>query len=259
MELAELESIYRGLHASLIGRYVGSASFFVNNASTTPVDIDVHLGGRRVYYIFRTGRHIVLGLINRNISFLVFEVTNLSQLYVVVPDKLDILPHTRSTINLCTFHLVYNHTDDEHVPIDYFFDKVQLRKFLDIFEYGKDFLDFKTASSFCTFADRNSKKFESIGEFLLDERTIFGLGPYTVSEALYKSGILPNVHPSSIDRERWEHIFTNLKLVIEDSISHKGATLPDSMYVDAFNIAGEYQNHFLVYGKTNNIFHGIYY
>ena len=82
---------------------------------------------------------------------------------------------------------------------------------------------------------------------LLDQRIIAGLGNIYVCEALFRAGISPKRLAGSLKRERIGPLVAAIKKVLKDAIAAGGSTLRD--HAQATGDPGDFQHHFLVYGR----------
>jgi formamidopyrimidine-DNA glycosylase len=90
--------------------------------------------------------------------------------------------------------------------------------------------------------------------FLMDQRTIAGLGNIYVSEALFRAGLSPErkAHTLSGMRgkapERSQRLVAAIKGVLADAIAAGGSTLQDYRHADG--ASGAFQNSFQVYDRA---------
>lgn len=102
-------------------------------------------------------------------------------------------------------------------------------------------------------AGRAVGRFTDLKAFLLDQRTVAGLGNIYVSEALFRSGIAPGRKASSLaDRrgrptERCERLVSDIREVLTDAIQAGGSTLRDYRHADG--ALGYFQHAFRVYDR----------
>jgi formamidopyrimidine-DNA glycosylase len=82
---------------------------------------------------------------------------------------------------------------------------------------------------------------------LLDQRVVAGLGNIYVCEALFRAGISPKRLAGSLRPERIAPLVAAIRKVLKDAIAAGGSTLRD--HVQATGDPGNFQHHFLVYGR----------
>ncbi len=90
---------------------------------------------------------------------------------------------------------------------------------------------------------------QNIKVSLLDQSVVSGLGNIYVCEALYRSGIHPEVAAGKVSRPRLERLATEVRNVLEDAIRAGGSTLKDFANVEGGQ--GYFQHSFDVYGREN--------
>lgn len=90
---------------------------------------------------------------------------------------------------------------------------------------------------------------QNIKVSLLDQSVVSGLGNIYVCEALYRSGIHPEVPAGKLSRPRLERLATEVRNVLDDAIRAGGSTLKDFANVEGGQ--GYFQHSFDVYGREN--------
>jgi formamidopyrimidine-DNA glycosylase len=84
---------------------------------------------------------------------------------------------------------------------------------------------------------------------LMDQEKIAGVGNIYANEALWLAKINPR-HPSNkIDDERLKDLYEAVLHVLKLGLKYGGAS--DNSYVQVHGEKGQYQEHFLVYGRQN--------
>lgn len=83
---------------------------------------------------------------------------------------------------------------------------------------------------------------------ILDQSLVAGVGNIYANDALWKAGIDPRRAGKIIKKKEAENLLTSIREVMERSIKIGGAS--DNTFRDLRGKPGEYQNEFLVYGKT---------
>jgi formamidopyrimidine-DNA glycosylase len=107
---------------------------------------------------------------------------------------------------------------------------------------GKEFM---TLDSFKSIV---RKRKTPIKLLILDQSQIAGLGNIYANDALYVAGIHPTRPASSLSEKEIELLFEAINMVLIKGISVGGAS--EWNYVNAFGVAGKYQNFFQIYHKT---------
>ncbi|MCL4387020.1 bifunctional DNA-formamidopyrimidine glycosylase/DNA-(apurinic or apyrimidinic site) lyase [Patescibacteria group bacterium] len=121
-------------------------------------------------------------------------------------------------------------------------DEKELEKLLN--EFGPEPMDDLTPEKFKKIISLSSRPIKII---LMDQQRISGIGNIYASDALFLAHIDPKRPAKSISKEETEKLFEAIIEVLKRGIKYRGAS--DQYYLDAKGEKGEYQNHFLVYGK----------
>ncbi len=90
----------------------------------------------------------------------------------------------------------------------------------------------------------------AIKKILLDQSLISGIGNIYANDALYLARIHPERLGSSLSDQEIKNLFDAIEVVLKNGLKYRGAS--DNSYLDAFGEKGEYQEHFLVYGRQGN-------
>lgn len=88
---------------------------------------------------------------------------------------------------------------------------------------------------------------QNIKVSLLDQSVVSGLGNIYVCEALYRSGIHPEVPAGKVSKPRLERLAGEVRQVLNDAILAGGSTLKDFANVEGGQ--GYFQHRFDVYGR----------
>jgi len=97
------------------------------------------------------------------------------------------------------------------------------------------------------FTEILKKSQKPIKVFLLDQAQIAGIGNIYANEALFIAGINPNTRTRDLDESKLGALYRAILEVLEKGIKFGGAS--DNSYLNALGKKGEYQEHFLVYGR----------
>ena len=83
---------------------------------------------------------------------------------------------------------------------------------------------------------------------LMDQEKISGIGNIYANDALWLSGINPRRMAKSLNSKETKALFEAILKVLKEGIHYGGAS--DQHYLKPDGTKGEYQKHFLVYGRT---------
>jgi formamidopyrimidine-DNA glycosylase len=110
--------------------------------------------------------------------------------------------------------------------------------------FGPEPLNDLTLEIFKQILKKNSRAVKII---LMDQTKISGIGNIYSCEALFLAHIDPQRPAKSLTEKEMENLFDQIEKVLKLGLKYRGAS--DQYYLDAYGQKGEYQKHFLVYGK----------
>ncbi len=88
----------------------------------------------------------------------------------------------------------------------------------------------------------------AIKPVIMDSHVVAGVGNIYASEALFRAGIDPRTPAQRVSRARCDLLADEIKKTLASAITAGGSSLRD--YVGSDGLAGNFQNHFLVYGRA---------
>lgn len=91
---------------------------------------------------------------------------------------------------------------------------------------------------------------KSIGQLLMDQKLFAGVGNYIRAEALYAAEISPWRTGNMIKADQLVRLFDALKVVMQESYQHQGATI--RTYKTVFGEDGKYSSCFKVYDQKQD-------
>lgn len=115
-------------------------------------------------------------------------------------------------------------------------------------KYGPDPLDLNLTSR--EFLERLRLKRTGIKRALLEQDLIAGVGNIYANDGLWEAKIHPETPTENIDPSSAQGLLESLRSLLAESISHRGSTLDDKMYIDLYGREGEQQKYFRVFGKA---------
>lgn len=87
-----------------------------------------------------------------------------------------------------------------------------------------------------------------IKQLLMDQKRIAGVGNIYANDALWLAKIDPRREGGNLSENEIEVLYETVLFVLKEGLKYQGASETNFFHVDGGK--GEYQNHFLVYGKT---------
>jgi formamidopyrimidine-DNA glycosylase len=240
-ELPEVETIARGLHASLVGRTITGLTVRWARSIAYPAvgQFQEQIAGRRVTSTSRRGKYVVLEL---DRGCLLFHLKMSGRLYVV-PAGQPMEKHEHTTFDL----------DDGR----------QLR-FWDVRKFGRVYLVDRPEQVTGDLGPEPLADDLTLGEFrrrlagrtgrlkslLLNQAFLAGLGNIYADEVLFQAGLHPLRTARSLTLAEEERLYEAIRNVLRQAVADQGTTLGDGGYVDAQGRAGEYQERIAVYART---------
>lgn len=87
----------------------------------------------------------------------------------------------------------------------------------------------------------------AVKPYLMDSRTVAGIGNIYANEALFLAGIHPNRPAGRVARERYRRLAASVRQVLEESIAQGGTTLRD--FLNSEGKPGYFRQYLRVYGR----------
>ncbi len=95
--------------------------------------------------------------------------------------------------------------------------------------------------------DLSRKRKIAVKPFIMDNKTVVGVGNIYASEALFRSGIRPDREAGRVSLQRYHVLASNIKDVLQAAIEQGGTTLRD--FVNGNGEPGYFQQTLAVYGR----------
>lgn len=115
-------------------------------------------------------------------------------------------------------------------------------------KYGQEPIQ-QDASAEELFKKLKSKR-TTIKNALLDQSIVSGLGNIYATDALFLAKIHPETSTKDVTLVQAQKLLETASTILKEGIEHRGSTLSDRMYVDAFGKEGSHQNYFRIYSKA---------
>jgi formamidopyrimidine-DNA glycosylase len=253
-ELPEVETVVRGLRASLPGRRILSVRLGKTDFIDDPAALGEHLPGRRVLAVERIGKFISVELSPQNGSthpsqspdekpssdlHLMVHLGMTGRLAVRSPDE-PIVPHTHGFFELDDGNEL-RYTDIRR------FGRILLVPAAGLPEFqsrlGEDAL-FVSAREF---SRRLAGRRARIKALLLDQKSLRGMGNIYADESLWRAGIHPKRLAANLKAEEVARLHQAIRQVLRAAIRLGGSSISD--FLDAEGKPGSYQMRHRVYGR----------
>jgi formamidopyrimidine-DNA glycosylase len=240
-ELPEVETVARGLQASLVGRTIAGVEVRWPRSviPPDPTAFARRLMGQTVTSVGRRGKWLVIAL----------------------SDGDTLLVHLRMTGQLVLE--AGEGPDDQHVRVLFLLEDGGRLRFSDMRKFGRLWLvddpaaalgalgpeplgDGFTAARLGEMLARRRGRIKSL---LLDQRFLAGLGNIYADEALWQACIHPLRQADSLSPAEVRRLHRAIRSVLRAAISSGGTTLPDRTYRQTDGRSGEFASRLAVYGQ----------
>jgi formamidopyrimidine-DNA glycosylase len=240
-ELPEVETVARGLRASLVGRTIVDVEVHWVRSITAPepAAFAQRLKGQTVADVGRRGKWIAIAL----------------------NDGDTLLVHLRMTGQLLLDS--GDRSDDQYARVLFLLDDGRRLRFSDTRKFGRIVLtadpdevlgelgpepladDFTAVRLGELLAGRRGR----IKPLLLDQRFLAGLGNIYASEALWRASVHPLRRADSLSPAEVQRLHEALRSVLRAAIAEGGTTLADAAYQQTNGQPGEFARKLAVYGR----------
>jgi formamidopyrimidine-DNA glycosylase len=244
-ELPEVETVARGLQASLVGRTVAQAKVLWARSIAAP-DPDTfarRIIGQSVASVGRRGKWLVLTLSGED----------------------TLLIHLRMSGRL----VIESEPclDHRHLRVMLLLDSGQRLSFVDQRKFGRLHLTAHPAQvlgdlgpeplsgefSPDRFQGMLERRRGRIKPLLLNQRFLAGLGNIYTDEALWRAGVHPLRQADTLSAEEVQQLHAAIQAVLLDAIASGGTTLQDEAYRQTDGRSGEYARRLAVYGQEGEL------
>lgn len=242
-ELPEVETIARGLRATLPGRKILAVRLGKTDFIDDPAVLERDLPGRRIEEVTRYGKFLLLRLSTSD------EVAASPGLLVHLGMTGHLSPKRREEPPLKHTHAVFalddgrelRYTDPRRFGRMAFLSPDALRRTLA--PLGADPLEISAAEFAALITCRNSR----IKALLLDQHVLRGLGNIYADESLWRAKIHPAQVGARLAHGQALRLCRAVQHVLREAIRLRGSSISD--YLDTEGEPGEYQLRHRAYGR----------
>lgn len=243
-ELPEVETVCRMLASKVVGNSIRDINVVRRDLRwVVQADFEDRCQGQAVISVFRRGKYIIIELGHGHIIWHLGMSGSITVQTNLVLKKHDHLAVLLSDGN----YLVYN--DPRRFGSVFWSDDWQHHPRIAVL--GLEPLSVETTA--LNLYDGLRSKSKAIKEAVMDARLIVGVGNIYANEALFLSGIRPDVAAKSLSLSQVELLFANIRLVLDKAIAKGGTTLND--YVNLEGKPGYFQQELNVYGRSGKLCH----
>ena len=241
-ELPEVETICRGIAPLIVGLRV--AEIIVREARlrvVIPTDLSASLVNRQILAVSRRAKYLLIQ----------FNGERTLLIHLGMSGTLRFLPEP------CPF--------DRHDHVEIIFNQGSRLRFRDPRRFGVILLcsgdpltnpllsslgpeplsaDFNSEDLYL----RSRHRTVTVKSFLMEQRTVVGVGNIYASEALYAAGIAPWLPAGTISPHRYDRLVEEVRAVLQRAIAAGGTTLRD--FQSASGKPGYFSQELAVYGRA---------
>ncbi len=244
-ELPEVEVIRRGLQRHLPGRTI-TAIQYSGKVLRRPVALtamrDLLVGGR-IAAIERRAKYLLLWMDSRAVLIVHLGMTGRLGLF---PADSPPVAHDHLRWRLDSgLELRLNDTRRFGFVLTLSADQAGLREQTVFGTTGPE--PFGDDCSAGYLRARAQRKKQPVKAFLMDAKTVAGVGNIYANEALFRAGIHPARPVMGLDGDDWQRLLSALREVLGHAIDCGGSTISD--YLNADGNRGWFQVHFNVYDR----------
>jgi formamidopyrimidine-DNA glycosylase len=239
-ELPEVETTCRGISSHIIGAKIYEV-VLRNHRLRWPVPKSIikELKGLTVRSVNRRGKYI---LIQFETGWLIIHLGMSGSLRLVdkasTPEKHDHFDLIFESANTLRFK-----DPRRFGSIHWTSDEPGKHKLLQ--DLGPEPLSNEFSGNYLYVKSRN--KTQAIKSFIMNSHLVVGVGNIYANEALFESGIRPDLQAGKLSRKRCENLSTSIKNILSKAILQGGTTLRD--FVNSDGNPGYFQQLLNVYGR----------
>ena len=241
-ELPEVETVVRGLRASLPGRSILSVRLGKTDFIDDPAALGEHLPGRKIIAVERIGKFICVKLARESAAdlHLLVHLGMTGRLAVRSPNE-PVVPHTHGFFELDDGNEL-RYTDIRRFGRILLVPDAGLPAFQS--RLGQDAL-FVSASEFGGQVQRRRTRIKA---FLLDQKALRGMGNIYADESLWRARIHPARLAANLDAQEIARLHQAMRQILRAAIKLGGSSISD--FLDAEGKRGSYQTRHRVYGRA---------
>lgn len=239
-ELPEVETTLRGITPHIINRQVTAVSVRQPRLRwPVPADLSRLLAGQALMATARRGKYLLLTFAN---GTLLMHLGMSGSLRIV---PLGTAPAAHDHVDIAFAGNVLRYHDPRRFG-SILWQAGKISEHALLAHLGPEPLsdEFTGAGLFA----RTRKRTQNIKQFLMDSKTVVGVGNIYANEALFMAGIKPIRKAGLLTRRQSDELVARVKFVLAQAIEQGGTTLRD--FVGGDGKPGYFQQQLLVYGRA---------
>lgn len=244
-ELPEVETVCRGLRASMVGRRMENIQ--IRRAMIrlpVPPDLPKRIAGAYVKAVERRAKYILITMDNGYCLLVHLGMSGRMMVFSTAPQELHKHDHVLFKLDDGQT-VIFNDPRRFGLVIGAPCTEIAAHPLL----AGLGPEPLSEAFNAEYLFHKLQKRKQHIKPALMDQKLVVGVGNIYASEALFKSGINPERPANEIDKEKYQQLVTAIHSVLNAAIASGGSTLRN--YVNSGGQSGYFQHHFDVYGRES--------
>ena len=245
-ELPEVEVICQGLQKHILGKTIEDI-YCSGKQLRVPVDcqgMQRELCGQQISSLTRRAKYLLLSMKNGACLIIHLGMTGNVGIF------------KQGTARKKHDHICWQFDDNQEMRLNDTrrFGAVHLLPAKEAKRLKKDFFAATGPEPFarnCTASylhKRAANRSQAVKSFIMDSRTIAGIGNIYANESLFRASIHPAKPVSSLTESEWRRLLTIIRKTLRHAIQCGGSTISD--FVNASGDGGYFQMNFQIYGKN---------
>ena len=249
-ELPEVEVVRRDLQSEALGRTIVSAEVRDTNNAMRVIrrhrsreDFERPLSGRRILEVGRRGKYLLIRLDNETV--LVVHLGMSGQLLVTSPE-LPFAKHTHVVLDLVSGRQL-RYVDPRAFGEMFVAVTTDVGVVGELGQLGLDALG--GPLSWRYFSEALTGRRTKLKSLLMDQRFICGVGNIYSDEILFEAGLRHDRTADTLSPSEMRRLYLAIEQILNAAIVHRGTSILDEQYRDAYGSVGGFQHFLKVYQR----------
>lgn len=244
-ELPEVETVKRTLEELVVGKTIQSVDIAWPNIIKRPADpteFTTEVKGQTIHSMRRRGKFLLFDLDD----IVMVSHLRMEGRYGVYKQDDAPVPHTHVTFGFSD-GTELRYQDVRKFGTMHLFEKGKEEETMPLIQLGVE--PFDEAFTVKLLTNASQKTTRKIKPFLLDQKTVVGLGNIYVDEALFRARIHPERLAHSLTNEEFQKLHHSIVETLSEAVQLGGSSIKS--YVNGQGEMGMFQQTLEVYGRKN--------
>ncbi|WYP25492.1 DNA-formamidopyrimidine glycosylase [Alkalihalobacillus sp. FSL W8-0930] len=244
-ELPEVETVKRTLEELVVGKTIQSVEIAWPNIIKRPADpaeFTTEIKGQTIHSMRRRGKFLLFDLDD----LVMVSHLRMEGRYGVYKEEDEPVPHTHVTFGFSD-GTELRYQDVRKFGTMHLFEKGKEEETMPLIQLGVEPFDDAFTIELLTNASRKTTR--KIKPFLLDQKTVVGLGNIYVDEALFRARIHPERLAHTLTDEEFKRLHHSIVETLSEAVKLGGSSIKS--YVNGQGEMGMFQQTLEVYGRKN--------